>query len=126
MTEFFLDLVNSDFSDEAEITRILDTWEEKRPGAGSTHHKKGLGEEEDAQEGVVRSKRAPLRKELAIMFRRHALMIVRDPILYIGRCLVFFVSCLIFAFVYWSGRDYTQDQAINKFWVNVWYVRGCV
>lgn len=120
--EFFLDLVNSDFSDEAEITRMLDTWEEKRPSAGSSHHKKGFDEDADAQEGVVHMKRAPLRRELVIMFRRHAKMIIRDPVLYIGRCLFFLVANLIFAFVYWNARDYTQDQAINKFWVQIWFV----
>ena len=121
--EFFLDLVNSDFSDEDEITRILDTWEEKRPEAGSSHHKKGFGQDEDkddAQEGVVHTKRLSLGKELMIMFRRQGLMIARDPLLYIGRCFVFLVACLVFAFVYWNARAFTQDQAINKMWVNIW------
>ena len=36
--EHFLDLVNADFSDDAEVDKILDTWEEKRPEAGSSHH----------------------------------------------------------------------------------------
>jgi ABC-type multidrug transport system ATPase subunit len=121
--EFFLDLVNSDFSDEAAVTSILDTWEEKKPGGGaSSHHKKGFGDEEEGQEGVTELKKAPLRKEMAIMFRRHFALIIRDPILYIGRCLIFLISCMIFAFVYWSARDYTQDQALNKMWVNIWFV----
>jgi ABC-type multidrug transport system ATPase subunit len=119
--EFFLDLVNSDFSDESVVTGILNTWQEKRPdGGNSSHHKKGFDDEE--QQGVVDMKRAPLRKELMIMFRRHGALIVRDPILYIGRCLIFFVSCLIFAIVYWNARDFTQDQAINKMWVSIWFV----
>jgi hypothetical protein len=111
--EFFLDLVNSDFSDEAAITQILDTWEEKKPDANqSSHHKKGFGggDEADGQQGVVHMKHAPLRKEISIMFRRHAIMIVRDPILYIGRSFIFLISCLIFAFVYWYGREFEQDQ----------------
>ena len=130
-TEFFLDLVNSDFSDEAAVSNILDTWEEKRPDAGTSHHKKkGFGED-DGQEGVTEMKRAPLAEEMGIMLKRHFMLVIRDPILYIGRCAIFFVSCLIFAFVYWNGRDFTQDQALNKMWVSIWFVagkyrRGCV
>lgn len=117
--EFFLDLVNSDFSDESAVTNILDTWEEKRPDAGSSHHKRTslLG-----QEGVTETKRAPLRQEMSIMLRRHFKLVTRDPILYLGRCVIFLVSCLIFGIVYWSGRDFTQDQAINKMWVSIWFV----
>ena len=122
--EFFLDLVNSDFSPEAEITQILDTWQEKKPEAGrSSHHKKGFDDDDDdIQEGVVHMKRAPLRKEIMIMFRRHSVMMIRDPVLYLGRCAIFFVSCLIFAIVYWNARDFEQDQAINKMWVNIWFL----
>jgi hypothetical protein len=114
--EFYLDLVNSDFSDEAAITQILDTWEEKKPEAGkSSHHKQGFAggdddEDADAQEGVAHMKHAPLYKEIMIMFRRHAIMIVRDPILYIGRSFIFLITCMIFAFVYWNGRAFEQDQ----------------
>jgi hypothetical protein len=123
--EFFLDLVNSDFSDEAVITRMLDTWEEKKPEAGSSHHKTGfqaIEDPDDEQTGVVHAKRRSLVKEVMIMFRRHYLLIIRDPILYIGRCIVFLISCMIFAFVYWNGRDFTQDQALNKMWVSIWFV----
>eukprot|EP00977_Amphora_coffeiformis_P006739 scaffold1484_cov173-Amphora_coffeaeformis.AAC.17 len=120
--EFFLDLVNSDFTDEAAVTAILDTWEEKRPdGGSSSHHKKGFAED-DGQEGVTKVQKAPLRKEMVIMFRRHSTLILRDPILYIGRCGIFLAMCLVFALVYLSGRDNSQDQTINKFWLMVWFI----
>jgi len=117
--EFFLDMVNSDFSDEKAVSNILDQWEEKRPDAGSSHHKRTsfLG-----QEGVTETKRAPLSQEMSIMLRRHFTLVIRDPILYLGRCAIFLVSCLIFSLVYWNGRDFTQDQAINKMWVSIWFV----
>ena len=120
--EFFLDLVNSDFTDEAAVTAILDTWEEKRPdGGASSHHKKGF-EDDDGQEGVTKVQKAPLSKEISIMFRRHGSLILRDPILYVGRCGIFLTMCLVFALVYLSGRDNTQDQTINKFWLMIWFI----
>jgi hypothetical protein len=80
--EHFLDLVNSDFSDEAQVDRILDTWEESRPDANtSSHHRiKGFkgDNDEDGQMGVTENKRAPIQKEIPIMFRRQIKLIIRD------------------------------------------------
>ena len=56
------------------------------------------------------------------MMRRHAAMVVRDPILYLGRAVFFFVTCSIFAVVYWNGRNFTQDQSQNKLWMCLWFV----
>lgn len=119
--EFYLDLINSDFSDEAAVTSILDTWEEKKPDAGSSHHQvKGFAEDE--KEGVTVVKRAGLMAEMQIMLRRHSTMVVRDPVLYIGRTIIFLVSCMVFGFVYWSARSFTQDQSLNKMWVSIWFI----
>lgn len=84
--EHFLDLVNADFSDDVQVDRILDTWEELRPDANnSSHHRvkgfvtDGDGDGDgDEQDGVTENKRAPIWKEIPIMFRRHILLIVRD------------------------------------------------
>ena len=119
--EFFLDLVNSDFTDEEAVKAILDTWEEKRPeGGSSSHHKKGFDEE--GQEGVTKIQKAPLRKEIGIMFSRHFAMIIRDPVLYIGRCFIFLFMCMVFALVYLKARKMEQVQSLNKFWVMLWFI----
>ena len=122
--EHFLDLVNSDFSDEDQVNKILDVWQERRPDAGQSSHHAKAGQEvdDDGQEGVVNLQRAPFAAEMAIMFRRHSTLILRDPILYLGRCVIYFVANLIFALVYLNARDYTQDQAVNKVWVNIWFI----
>lgn len=78
MTEHFLDLVNADFSDDAEVDKILNMWEEKRPEAGSSHHAREE-ETENEQTGVSVLKRASVMTEVSIMFRRHSILIVRDP-----------------------------------------------
>lgn len=121
--EHFLDLVNADFSDEAQVNHILDTWQERRPDAGvSSHHAKKQEEDDEGQEGVVHLKRAPFASEMAIMFRRHSTLIIRDPILYLGRCIIYLVANCIFALVYLNARDYTQDQAYNKVWSSIWFI----
>jgi hypothetical protein len=77
--EHFLDLVNADFSDDAQVDRILDTWEELRPDANNSSHHRAKGfEDDDGQTGVTENKRAPIWKEIPIMFRRHIMLIIRD------------------------------------------------
>ena len=132
------------------MDQILDAWEEMRPEAGSSHHKKGFGDDNEGQSGVTELKRAPLRKEIPIMFRRHIKLIIRDrtscvfvallklnsrsrfwltlcallatAILYAGRAVVFLVANTIFSLVYLKARKFTQDQALNKMWINIWHV----
>ena len=76
----FLFTVNADFSDDAQVERILDTWEEFRPDANNSshHHKRGFDVDDEGQTGVIEKKHAPISKEIPIMFRRHLLLIVRD------------------------------------------------
>ena len=37
-------------------------------------------------------------------------LIIRDPILYIGRAVMFLIACMIFGLVYLSARDDTQGK----------------
>lgn len=43
-------------------------------------------------------------------------------ILYLGRAVVFLIANTIFALVYLKARKFTQDQALNKMWINIWHV----
>ena len=76
----------------------------------------------DEHTGVPHVTSRSFAKEAAIMFRRHATLIVRDPVLYLGRCVIFLVATLVFAFVYWNARHFTQDQAQNKLWAMIWFI----
>lgn len=119
--EFYLDLVNSDFSDESVVGSILDDWEEKRVEIGASFHG-AKGFDDEGQEGVTDIHRASFMQEMAIMMKRHFLMVIRDPVLYTGRTVIFLLANLVFAFVYWSGRESNQRQCLNKMWVGIWFV----
>lgn len=96
--------------------KILDTWAERNPDltASISAH------DDDEPEGVAAGRHRSFMKELKIMFRRHAALVVRDPVLYLGRCVMILVSNLIFSFVYWNAREYDQSQAANKHFLNLW------
>lgn len=86
------------------------------------HNKGGFGDEDDGQAGVADKVRASLQQEISIVFRRCITLIVRDPILYLGRAVVFLVANTIFALVYLKARKFNQNQAINKMWITVWHI----
>ena len=48
--------------------------------------------------------------EVMVLLRRHAVLTVRDPTIYLGRAMVNFMSCLFFAIVYIESRNYVQEQ----------------
>lgn len=119
--EFFLDLVNADFSDDVVVDRLLDTWEEHKPDGRLSKHGSAVHEADEDQHGVAEGVHTSLGQEIKIMFQRHALLISRDPVLYIGRTFAFlFVNCF-FAFVYWKARPFVQERTVDKTWINVWF-----
>jgi ABC-type multidrug transport system ATPase subunit len=129
--EHFLDLVNSDFSGEEDVTKILDQWTGTQGANQSTHgadpsthdsNKNGSDDDNVGADRVDELQNSSGLKEVSIMFRRHLTLISRDPILYVGRCLMFLISCCVFAFVYWNARKFELDQIFNKMWVQVWFV----
>jgi len=110
--DHFLDLVNSDFSGEEEVNKILDAWEEApKPESNSQDEADGIDDD---------FKAVSLGREIKIMFSRHLTLILRDPILYLGRFGVFLFMNLVFSFVYWSAREHVQSQIFNKMWIQTW------
>jgi hypothetical protein len=116
--EFFLDLVNSDFVAQRDVDKILDAWH----SAKSTHSSKDSYDCKIllANHAKKKSKTCgsgSLRNEVAVMFSRHATLISRDSVLYIGRSFIFLLSNLYFSFVYWEARKRQQDQVFNRMWL---------
>lgn len=116
--EHYLDLVNADFSSEDEVVRLLDSWEERNPELSASIHG---ADDDEGPDGVAAGLHRNFLRETQIMFRRHAALIFRDPVLYLGRAIMILVTNLVFAFVYWSARDFDQSQAVNKHFLNIWF-----
>ena len=51
------------------------------------------------------------------MFFRCWQLIIRDPILYLGRLVAFLFVNMFFAFVYWNARPFVQERTVDKMWV---------
>jgi energy-coupling factor transporter ATP-binding protein EcfA2 len=123
--EHYSDLVNSDFSSDEEVVHLLDSWEERRAEWNknvSSSFCITQDHELHRTDGIPDPSRRPLARETVTMLRRHTMLILRDPVLYLGRCVIFLIANMLFAFAYWNCREYTQDQAMNKFWVSIWFI----
>jgi hypothetical protein len=142
-----LELINSDFGSSEVTKQVLDEWEEKREvKTNNVHsilvdstkadieHQHQLPLQPVNQTNVedeityastssdlTLKQDQPLFTETQILLRRHFIMTFRDPVLYLGRCIMALVLNCIFAVVYWETRNYTQDQAMAKGWLVVWY-----
>lgn len=115
--EHFLDLVNSDFSDEVTVNNILDTWEQFEAEKHDDDNVRDQHMEKLADPVIV-----GFVTQASILFRRHLYIVIRDPILYLGRFCVFLLANSLFGFVYWNARADVQSQATGKVWSILWFM----
>jgi ABC-type multidrug transport system ATPase subunit len=115
--EHFLDVFNADFSSDELVDAKLDAWEcyqaENRLVAPVSHCVK--------ESDLLPPDEGRFINDIPVLLRRHAVLIARDPIMYIGRCAVFLIVNTFFGVVYLKAKDHDQDQAANKLWVLNWY-----
>ena len=58
--------------------------------------------------------------ELRVLFHRQWVLMVRDPLVYVGRAVGMLFVCSVLASVYVSIRSNSQDQSVNKLWFLCW------
>mmetsp|Transcript_76097 Transcript_76097/g.217263 ORF Transcript_76097/g.217263 Transcript_76097/m.217263 type:complete len:394 (+) Transcript_76097:76-1257(+) len=109
--EFYLDLVNNDFVAQEEVDTILDAWAGKNKDAGAFVPKSPTSSTADL---------VPMSKQIKVMMNRHGKLVYMDPVLYIGRAIIFLVANIYFALVYIKARDRNQDQVTNRMWLVIW------
>lgn len=133
--EFFLKIVNSDFVSDEAVEGILDAWKKKKaelPAIEAEAAATKTGESAEALAEYVPP--SSMFAQIGIMLRRHGLLVVRDPVIYIGRALIFLMSNIYFAIVYLKAREHVQSQVANRMWLVIWFmgvpanmgVRACV
>lgn len=120
--EFMLDIVNTDFTDDEQVESILNSYDRiARPkNRERIDAIQALSTRDD--EDKIKTQKVSVWEQTGIMFRRHGLLSMRDPLIYSGRIVMFFFLCIFFAIIYVEGRDLVQDQALNHFWLAVWCI----
>ena len=130
--EHVLDLVNREFVDSKEVDYMVEKWnayfekEISNPDSYLFH----VGKEIESQE-ANETKELPdsnpegspgMLKQITVLFKRHAVLTYRDPILYVGRALTFLFCCTFFSIVYFEARRRKQEQAPYKMFLFMWHI----
>eukprot|EP00403_Amphidinium_massartii_P011216 CAMPEP_0178424242 /NCGR_PEP_ID=MMETSP0689_2-20121128/28108_1 /TAXON_ID=160604 /ORGANISM="Amphidinium massartii, Strain CS-259" /LENGTH=649 /DNA_ID=CAMNT_0020045871 /DNA_START=81 /DNA_END=2030 /DNA_ORIENTATION=- len=113
-----LDLVNADFTSQEGVKKLLDAWESD----GKSKEVVSGGYEADTADYSRAKYNIPFVTQTMIMLRRQGFLAVRDPTLFLGRCFVMLFSDLFFAIIYIKTRDRSQDQVVNKMFLNIWFI----
>lgn len=116
--EFLLDVINAEFTEPAKVQEILDKWETDRgdPTANKTPEVM-LDLPSSAVDQAV-----SFGEQIKYLMQRQARIIVTDPMIYMGRAVMFLFACSFFAVIYVEGRDRNQEQVLNRLWFSMWMV----
>jgi ABC-type multidrug transport system ATPase subunit len=103
IADFMLDLVNSEFTDKEQVLSILDTWATRASTPLTS-----------VTPLTAETASHTLFSEVKILLRRHFILVFRDPMVYLGRCLMFCFICSFFAAIYIKSRDRVQEQVLFR------------
>jgi len=106
--DHFINLVNSDFAGQEQVDRVVEQ-------CVQTHPKIRYSADDVPQESQKR-----FCSQLCTLFRRQALISVRDPSVYFGRMASFLIANSLFAVVYWNARELSQEYVIPRFFLLGW------
>ena len=116
--EFLLDVVNREFTDPKEVDRILDAWEEHReeytkpPSRSVSKLSRPTG-------GRFNTSAT---SQTYYLLKKHLLLTVRDPTMYLGRFLMFMFTCCFFSIIYIEARKRIQEQVLFRMFLIMWHV----
>merc|ERR1712070_113135 len=118
--EYMLDLVNREFTDPKQVDDILNRYEKSYTGLPCGSYEDDLKETGGVpnNEHLGNSTLA----ETMTLFRRHGLLVFRDPTLYVARAVMFLNACIFFGIIYIESREREQDQAFSRMWLLVWHI----
>jgi len=80
-----------------------------------------IGDSTD-EDGLSSREKPSLWRETWSTVHREALIIVREPMLYTGRCAVFVMMGIFFGLVYFESRVRTQKQVVTRMWLMLWLI----
>jgi hypothetical protein len=116
--------VNSEFTDPEKVATVLAEWATGEAAAV----RKAVSDSIATKQKIGRSDSAvgpadtSYAREMSILFRRSALLVIRDPMVFLGRCVMFICGCCFFAVIYIKARKRSQDQVISRLFLFMWHV----
>ena len=102
--DFMLDLINKDFSEPAVVEQVVGAWQEKQPALAASPPSELAG----AASTSFCTSFFPL-------LRKHALLVRRDPLLYLARMILVAFTNTFISILYIECRELKQSRAFGRF-----------
>ena len=112
--EFVIDAINSEFTEEEKVNNILESWNDNNNEKDICY---------SISETLPNKNLAELTSllQLYYVFKRQCYIIVKDPMVYSGRAVMYLMMCIFFAVIYVHSRVRNQDQIFDRLWITIWY-----
>mmetsp|Transcript_10170 Transcript_10170/g.33454 ORF Transcript_10170/g.33454 Transcript_10170/m.33454 type:complete len:1546 (-) Transcript_10170:270-4907(-) len=110
--EYALDVVNADFTSPGSVKEVLDAWPKYAP----------TQQRRTPRPLAPRPQQATFCGQTLTLLKRHAVLTVREPMLYTARMVVIFAVTVFFCVVYLESRQLTQVQIMQKAFYVFWFV----
>jgi len=101
------------------VNAVLDKWS-LNEDSEMAHYEKDTAEVSTEEPDVSSLAELSFMQQLYFVMARQLYITVVDPMLYLGRAVMFLVGCTFFAVIYVYSRERQQDQVFNHLWMFTW------
>jgi hypothetical protein len=122
--DHMLGLVNAEFTDPANVATILAAYEgsDVRKSRRSSIAVEKAGGKKALAKSYKPKATSSFPRQVFILLRRHSLIVMRDPMVYLGRCVMFALGCAFFAIIYYNSKNRAQEQIVARLFLLMWLV----
>ena len=110
--DFALEVCNKDFCSAADVDCVIEAWARRAAqNPPSTA---------PALPIAMAHATTSFQRQVRVLLRKHALLMVKDPTLYAARATIMLVIGILFPCIYIKTRDLVQDQIIQRLFLMFW------
>ena len=126
--EFSLQAINADFTDAEGVVQILDHWATHQAAAqasgsiacitaATNSANGGTAVAKKTAETVLQRPAPPSwMSQFAAVLGRDVAVVLSDPLVYLARCAIFFITGFMMVLIFWEGREYTNEYLFSRMW----------
>lgn len=120
--EFLLDCINSEFTDFQAVNKVLDGWVNVDVSELRDQERSRTLMISNSEPDASSLAKLSFTEQLYFAMRRQCYITIVDPMIYIGRAVMFLLGCTFFAVIYVYSRERKQEQVFNHLWMLTWFM----
>jgi ABC-type multidrug transport system ATPase subunit len=120
--EFLLDCINAEFTDSQAVNKVLDDWVNVEVSELRNQERSVTLKISDSEPDASSLAKLSFTEQLYFAMRRQCYITIVDPMIYVGRAVMYLFGCTFFAIIYVYSRERKQDQVFNHLWIVTWFM----